>query len=421
MTTEPPGLLLAIQQNDVAAAAAALAAGDTTRGWAVLVVAVAHGASDAILELLLQHGADPSEPASRGLAPLHRAVQRAGNGADCRAAVRLLIDAGADPLAPDEDGLAPLHWAARVASAELFEQVLEAAASRGVPPSVLDQAVRSEHGAAKIEALLKRGAAPDGVHALALACGASTPDVALRLIDAGASVDQADVAGASPLHHAVAAGHESLVRALLERGAALDTKTRRAVADAEIRRGDTARDVAERRARYYHLLATEALVRAAVGRSLEVGPVASRHAATTEGAREAARAVCVRAGSSIEPALEDVTAPAGRDTLARLAASERIAALVGASLAPPPFRAHGTWKLVDVLDGNGPRRGSLALTEGGAFTAKLAGATIRGTYVASEDGIRLTTAAGPLEATFDGIQLMLMHGVTVFVFAPPAP
>ena len=65
----------------------------------------------AIVQLLLQAGADPQAVNNEGLTPLH---QSAAGGASGRVIVRLLA-AGADPLAESNDGRTPLHSALRYA------------------------------------------------------------------------------------------------------------------------------------------------------------------------------------------------------------------------------------------------------------------------------------------------------------------
>jgi uncharacterized protein len=79
---------------------------------------------------------------------------------------------------------------------------------------------------ATAELLLARGADPNtpsrnaqGVNALHAALAGPTPDLARRLVDAGANVNARQQSGVTPLHEAAHIGRADLVRLLLEHGA----------------------------------------------------------------------------------------------------------------------------------------------------------------------------------------------------------
>ncbi|NDE13778.1 ankyrin repeat domain-containing protein [bacterium] len=67
----------------------------------------------AAIRRLLQSGADPNEPLSIGMRPLHRAV-RASHDASEKKIVQMLLQRGADPSITDEEGITPLVLAARM-------------------------------------------------------------------------------------------------------------------------------------------------------------------------------------------------------------------------------------------------------------------------------------------------------------------
>ena len=68
------------------------------------------------------------------------------------------------------------------------------------------------------------GADPDFGYPLIQAAASRADDVATLLIQAGASVDQADESGKAALHYAVAYGNESSVRLLVNAGASVDLR-----------------------------------------------------------------------------------------------------------------------------------------------------------------------------------------------------
>lgn len=85
--------------------------------------------SDALVEQLLEAGANPNRIIEKGVTPLHYAAIFGSNQA-----VRLLLEHGADPNGRDVYGLMPLHWAAWRGSAEKCALLLAA----GAPPDLPD-------------------------------------------------------------------------------------------------------------------------------------------------------------------------------------------------------------------------------------------------------------------------------------------
>ena len=87
------------------------------------LTAAAGRGHEAVVALLLAHGALVSVTNDRGMSPLHAAV-----GGGHLAATRLLLNAGADPTATDCVGLHPLHYAAQNGHAEVVELLLASGA-----------------------------------------------------------------------------------------------------------------------------------------------------------------------------------------------------------------------------------------------------------------------------------------------------
>ncbi len=185
------GLFKAVAAGDVPAVAELVAAGvelnagnDLGWGHTALQTAVFDGQT-AIIQLLLDGGADPNGVGYEGTPPLHVASHRA--------IAEALLRAGADPNRAHE----------RVTP-------LARAVARNLPEVAA--------------ALLQGGAAPDAPSeplgsALASACAAGHLEVVRLLLEAGASVDRYPKKGWPPLMHAASAGHEAVVRALLAAGA----------------------------------------------------------------------------------------------------------------------------------------------------------------------------------------------------------
>ncbi len=303
----------------------------------------------------------------RGRTALHvAAMSREGEAGyeHAAATIELLLAAGADPSvrATEEPLGTPLQYAATWGSVDALR--LLSADERSLRDeglaAALGAAAQGDDALAKVELLLERGADPNGHFALLRACERSVHRaVALRLLEAGARADLVDKRKCTPLHCAVAAGSEEVVDALLARSAASDVVAARAVRELDIRKGETARDLAIRRARFVHVAAVEAILRklgAAVG---EVGRFSAQTAPDEVGAWEAAAAYAESVGN-----LSAANRARARIVAEELAASSAILSLRSAArilerlgvdlhaLSKPVFRP-GTWTLLRVEDESG--------------------------------------------------------------------
>jgi len=209
---------------------------------------------------LLRAGADPKLITRYGVTPMSLAVAN-GNAA----MIKLLLEGGADANAPDGAGDTPLMTAAQVGSLESVKTLLAAGATldardKNFQQTALMVAVRANHpdlvryfieqGAA-VNAQTRTGEAPRWVlpnsvpgfgHGIGivrgglpergsryLIPGAMTPlqyasrdgrlESARLLLDAGATIEQADANGVTPLLAAIGNNHPDVARLLIDRGA----------------------------------------------------------------------------------------------------------------------------------------------------------------------------------------------------------
>jgi len=191
-----------------------------------LIVAIQNGHTD-VVRVLLEHGADPLLPSrfDRGETPLHT-VARYPREVDIAA---MLVNASSD-IAPRQrpDGT-PLHLAARSGHVRMVEMLLDRGAdymqieNNSTP---LGLAVKGGH-LVTAKVLLKKS--PDlkghvvaGLPMLNAVAGECTAEMALLLLQHGASqhegVDQGDL----PLHTAASKGNAAVIRVLLDHGARVD-------------------------------------------------------------------------------------------------------------------------------------------------------------------------------------------------------
>ena len=148
----------------------------------------------ALLEMLIQAGVDLDQGdrrnrASRSRTPLQEAARKGWlDGVDA------LLAAGARVDVEDEVGATALLLAVRSGRLTCARRLLEAGANpEGSPKARMSPLHES-----------------------------STPEMAAVLIEAGATVEQRDLSGATPLHHQARAGRPVMVEFLLSKGAPVD-------------------------------------------------------------------------------------------------------------------------------------------------------------------------------------------------------
>lgn len=208
----------------------------------------------ALVEILLEKGADPNTPNPRsGETPLIAAVRNSDTPM-----VKRLLGAGADLDRTDNEGSSPLTWAVRKGSLDLVKiisaqtgtlkikknpsLILEAAAyghneavdhflAIGAPPDVrsgrgetpLILAARFGHPET-VQLLLENGSDvsavdTDRASALTWAARMGRSDIVPLLAGTGADLNHSDSTSLTPLSHAVRLGHEQVVKYLLKEGA----------------------------------------------------------------------------------------------------------------------------------------------------------------------------------------------------------
>ncbi|WP_108682274.1 quinoprotein dehydrogenase-associated putative ABC transporter substrate-binding protein [Methyloceanibacter sp. wino2] len=192
---------------------------------------------------LLERGADIDSLNLMGLAPLHTAARERDSDM-----IAFLLDKGADPNLADRDGWTPLLHAAfrnHVPSIEALAKGgadLDKAAPSGVTPlaiaimeakffaanALMDAGAKLDEpvGAERLTPLMMVATQPlKSGRAARFNQGASSVDVARRLIEGGADVDARSTKGVTPLMIAATHNNPPLIGLLLQAGADPDVKT----------------------------------------------------------------------------------------------------------------------------------------------------------------------------------------------------
>ncbi len=179
-----------------------------------------------IVELLLNHDANPNIQDNEGFTPLHAAIEN-----NCIGIVSLLLSRGANPNLQNNEGITPLHWAAfeppRVEILELLLQQtninLNTQNTDGTTP--LYAAVCSRNREI-VNSLLSRGANPNiqdnnGNTPLHAAVHSNNKKIVRLLLTHGANPNIQDYFGDTPLHIVVKEDgyRDEIVRLLLNHGA----------------------------------------------------------------------------------------------------------------------------------------------------------------------------------------------------------
>ena len=160
-------------------------------GWSAIHLAAAAG-QDAMLQLLLQHGADANRVTENGETPLHLAVK-----GEHELLCKTLLQLKQKPLLAlaNEDGETPLHVAAAKGSTTICELLLRAGAEGNL--ATFD-------GATPLTIAVKQGCLP----------------LCELLVSNGADVNKAETgSGKTPLMLAAENGHERICTCLIEKGA----------------------------------------------------------------------------------------------------------------------------------------------------------------------------------------------------------
>ena len=195
-------------------------------GWATewLGRAASRAENPAIVQFLLQAGADPHTVRDDGSTPLHM-----GAGNSNPVVTAHLLAAGADPNALDNEGLTPLHIAAASSgNGRVVTRLLaaganpQAEANDGRTP--LHSALRSVAVRSVVDALVQGGGA-ENLMPLQLAALQGDSATVNSLLVEGADPNAVDAYGWGSLHYAVPLAGSEVISALLAAGADLDAVT----------------------------------------------------------------------------------------------------------------------------------------------------------------------------------------------------
>ncbi|PGH35382.1 hypothetical protein GX50_01720 [[Emmonsia] crescens] len=186
--------------------------------------------SPAIVQILLDYGADPAVKDEHGRTPLHRAAVVPPYGPDDRDTIRgrgkadrpvmktvinLLIERGADIEAQTEVGFTPLHFATKLAQVDAAEILLES----GANIEAADGGIHDFPSWTPLRYAIHAHVAKD----CQLTRSRSIALVNL-LVKAGANVNAKGGDGLTPLHHAALYGIIDIVHTLVRFGADVEAR-----------------------------------------------------------------------------------------------------------------------------------------------------------------------------------------------------
>ena len=191
----------------------------TTGAQTLLDRAIETRASPAVVELLLDRGADIARRDSAGWTPLHHAVARNAR----QSVIELLLQRGADTTAADSRGWTPLHQA--VAS---IGRCVAPGCGRILHPQ--ERVCKPDEGGCGMVQFTTciqcwrdtrlNHIEPGGLCVVCARSGEADPlAVIAMLLDHGADIEAADNDGMTPLHHA---SEPSVIGLLLDRGANIE-------------------------------------------------------------------------------------------------------------------------------------------------------------------------------------------------------
>ncbi|KAL7924627.1 ankyrin repeat-containing domain protein, partial [Trichoderma austrokoningii] len=198
------------------------------KGQTPLMRAIRKGDQTTIVQLLLEKGADIEVKDENGQTPFSLAAEKGHE-----ATVRILLDKGVNIDAKDEEGQTPLSLAARKG----HEAIVQLLLNKGVDIETKDEdgqtplslAVAEEHEAI-VQLLLDKGAGTEvkesifGRTPLSWAAAEGNEAIVRILLDKGVDIEAKDETGETPLSLAAQEGHEAIVRLLLDKGADVEAK-----------------------------------------------------------------------------------------------------------------------------------------------------------------------------------------------------
>jgi len=176
----------------------------------------------AMLEHLLNRGADINTPSITGRTPLHQYC--GGNDVEF---IRFLLDHGANPNAADKDGTTPIHLAVTRDSAEA-KTIVEMLLQRGATLDVFAQAQLGQTDKVLADVkehpdLLDKPGGIGGQTLLHIAAGRGNLALVQTLVKRGADLELKNRWGGwTPLHSAAGAGHTAVVAYLIQQGAKVE-------------------------------------------------------------------------------------------------------------------------------------------------------------------------------------------------------
>ena len=200
--------------------------------------------SPGIVQLLLEYGADPNPPTDHDRddeSPLYFAARLWYDGA--RAIIELLLEHGAEVNSKSYEGMTPLHRVAHEADPTLMELLLDHGADihartnannyslGGRSATPLHIAAETNPRSRSIATLLDRGAdvnpkAHGGETPLHVAATYNHAGIVALLLDRGSDVNARDGDGKTPLHWAILRNRDpTVIPLLLDHGADASAKT----------------------------------------------------------------------------------------------------------------------------------------------------------------------------------------------------
>lgn len=199
---------------------------DAKSGGRTALMQAAHFGKTKAIELLLEKGADVNAQDNDKKTPLMEAVTSLKHphvsSENCVQSIQLLLDHGADVGAKNKDGFTPFLVAVSQGNIEAIK-ILQ---GQSPPLSTEDAKARTQEGATLLMSLAESSSPAwlkleDGM--------SSIVELAEKLIELGAGVNDKGKYDWTPLMCAVDAGSPELVKLMLEKGAEVNARTRHSI------------------------------------------------------------------------------------------------------------------------------------------------------------------------------------------------